>query len=178
MRRWGLPAIDQTRITQGIAVAPPADLHGCCLNMERFSRKVYTKYYLKMLGRQVRARAEKWEPWRSIQPSSALKTIRHFDHWYTAPLSGFSSTDEYYSRSSAKHWLGKIQVPTRILLDEHDPIIPIAAFAGVKFSSAITVETTRFGGHLGYIAAGPRGTSRRWMDDWVVSVLNPLAAGR
>lgn len=164
--------IDSSRICQAVAVAPPADLHGCCVNMERLSRMVYTRYYLKMLGRQVRARAAQWEPWRTIQPSSPLRSIRHFDHWYTAPLSGFASTDEYYAQSSAKNWLSKINVPTRILLDAHDPIIPIRAFDGVAFSPTIEVEITRYGGHLGYIAAGPRGTTRRWMDEWTVAVLS------
>lgn len=165
------PQIDTSRIAKAMAIAPPADLHSCCVNMERFSRKVYTKYYLKMLGRQVRARAEKWEPWRAIRPATALRTIRHFDHWYTAPLAGFASTDEYYCKSSAKHWLNKIQVPTRVLLDKHDPIIPIAAFEGITFGSAIEVEHTRFGGHLGYLGIGPRGTTRRWMDEWTVALI-------
>ncbi len=132
---------------------------------------VYTRYYLKMLGRQVAARAARWEPWRAIQPSSALRTIRHFDHWYTAPLAGFASTDEYYAQSSSKNWLAKINVPTRILLDKHDPIIPIHAFDNLTFSPSIKLEITRFGGHLGYIALGQRGNTQRWMDDWTVNAL-------
>jgi predicted alpha/beta-fold hydrolase len=165
-------AIDPNGLVQAIAVAPPADLHGCCVNMERFTRMPYTRYYLKMLGRQVQARASRWEAWRAIKPASAVRTIRHFDHWYTAPLAGFSSTDEYYSKSSSKNWLGKINVPTRILLDEHDPIIPIAAFNGVTFSDSIEVQVTRYGGHLGYLAAGPGGSLRRWMDDWVIHTIH------
>ena len=166
--------VDPAQITQAIAVAPPADLAGCCANMERLSRMFYTRYYLKMLGKQVQARAAHWEPWRAIQPTSKLRTIRHFDHWYTAPLAGFASTDEYYATSSANNWLAKIQVPTRILLDAHDPIIPIAAFEGVSFSPSTRVETTRFGGHLGYIALGPGGSLRRWMDDWTVELISKL----
>lgn len=163
--------LDRHRIVQALAVAPPADLQGCCANMERWSRMSYTRYYLKMLGRQVQARAAKWEQWRDIRPTSALRTIRHFDQWYTAPLSGFESTEEYYARSSAKNWLGKIDVPTRILLDEHDPIIPFAAFNGIQFSPSTQIEVTRFGGHLGYLAAGPRGSLHRWMDEWTVEAL-------
>ncbi len=165
-------AIDPQRFRQALAVAPPADLHGCCDNMERFSRMFYTRYYLKMLGKQVQARAARWDAWRAIQPANALRTIRHFDHWYTAPLSGFANTDEYYSQSSSKNWLSRINVPTRILLDEHDPIIPFAAFKDVTFSPCIEVEVTRYGGHLGYLALGRGGTTRRWMDDWTVALLS------
>lgn len=160
--------IDPQRIERAIAVAPPADLHGCCVNMERFSRKVYTRYYLKMLARQVKARAELWEPWRMIEPTAALRTIRQFDHWYTAPLSGFADTNEYYDRSSSKRWLSKVTVPTSLLLDEHDPIIPYRAFQDVSFSPQIQVLVSRCGGHLGYVARDPLGRPKRWMDEWVV----------
>ncbi len=162
-------AVDPARLYQAIAVAPPADLHSCCDNMERLTRMPYTRYYLKMLGKQVQLRSQQWEPWRAIKPSMRLRTIRQFDHWYTAPLAGFSTTDEYYTSSSAKQWLAHINVPTLLLLDEHDPIVPIGAFGGLTLSPHITVQRTRFGGHLGYIAAGPRGRTRRWMDEWTVA---------
>lgn len=163
--------IDPTRISRAIAVAPPADLHGCSVNMERLTRMPYTRYYLKMLGRQVEARAERWEPWRVIRPESTLRTIRQFDHWYTAPLGGFSSTDEYYDLSSSARSLASIQIPTRLLLDRHDPIIPFRAFKRIVFSPSIRVEITRFGGHLGYIARDGRGRMRRWMDEWTEMAL-------
>lgn len=162
-QRW---SIDPSRIAQAIAVAPPADLHGCTINMERASRMPYTRYYLKMLERQVRERAEHWEAWRTVSPALPLRTIRQFDHWYTAPLAGFSSTDEYYTTSSSTRWLAKVCVPTLLLIDQHDPIIPYGAFSGHEFSSSISVQVTRFGGHLGYIARDRLGRVRRWMDDW------------
>ncbi len=165
-------SIDPKRITRAIAVAPPADLHGCCMNMERWSRMPYTRYYLKMLGKQVHARAMQWEPWRAIKPQRVLRTIRQFDHWYTAPLSGFADTNEYYSLSSSARWLPKINLPTRLLLDVHDPIIPIRAFESITLSPFIELEITRFGGHLGYIASGHRGSLRRWMDDWIVAAIS------
>lgn len=163
--------IDPTRIALAVAVAPPAHLKGCAINMERLSRLPYTRYYLKMLSRQVRARADHWEAWRSIRPDVAVRTMRQFDHWYTAPLGGFTSIDQYYESSSSASALSRIGVPTRLLLDQHDPIIPFGAFEGIEFSPSVEVEITRFGGHLGYIAQGPRGRARRWMDEWTEASL-------
>lgn len=163
--------VDLSRIVRAVAVAPPADLHGCSSNMERMTRLPYTRYYLKLLDKQVQARAEKWEAWRAIQPSAVVRTIRQFDDWYTAPLAGFANTDEYYTLSSSNRWFNKINVPTRLLIDRHDPIVPFAAFGEHTFSSSVTIETTRFGGHLGYLARETRGGIRRWMDAWVEEVL-------
>jgi len=164
-------AIEPSKIRQAIAVAPPADLHGCSANMERVSRMPYTRYYLRLLERQVRDRAAQWDEWRAISPASPPRTIRQFDHWYTAPLAGFSSTDEYYTLASSARWLGQVAVPTQLLIDQHDPIIPFGAFDGHTFSPSISVEVTRFGGHLGYLASDRRGRVRRWMDDWTEAVL-------
>ena len=166
----GIYDFNPHQIRQAIAVAPPAHLHVCCQNMERMSRKVYTSYYLKMLARQVALRSSRWDAWRAIQPKARPRTIRQFDHWYTAPLSGFASTDEYYERSSAAHWLNKITVPTRLLIDRDDPIVPFHSFDGIELSPSVAVQLTRYGGHLGYIAAGPGGRMRRWMDDWIVNI--------
>lgn len=168
--------IDSQCITSAVAVAPPAHLSVCCQNMERMSRKVYTSYYLKMLARQVKRRSERWEAWNAIRPTSRPRTIRQFDHWYTAPLAGFSSTEEYYERSSALHWLGKINVPTRLLIDQDDPIVPYHSFEGVRFSPNITIELTRHGGHLGYISSGRGGRMHRWMDEWIVNAITNASA--
>ena len=164
--------VNLAQIDLAIAVAPPADLHSCSVNMERMTRMPYTRYYLKLLSKQVRARAERWDAWRSITPGDRLRTIRQFDDWYTAPLAGFNSTDEYYTQSSSTRWFDKLNVPTRLLIDQHDPIIPYTAFRELSFSSSVDIETTRFGGHLGYLARDRRGGVLRWMDDWVVRTIN------
>ena len=164
-------AVDLSRIVQAVAVAPPADLESCSSNMERMTRMPYTRYYLKMLDKQVRARAARWEAWRSITPSAVVRTIRQFDDWYTSPLAGFTNTDEYYSRASSTRWFDKINVPTRLLIDQHDPIVPFSAFRQLTFSPSISIETTRFGGHLGYLARHRRGGVRRWMDEWIEHVV-------
>lgn len=167
----GQNLVDLSRIELAVAVAPPADLHVCSLNMERMTRLPYTRYYLKLLEKQVNARAARWEAWRAIAPKRGLRTIRQFDDWYTAPLAGFANSDEYYTLASSSRWFDKITVPTRLLIDQHDPIIPYEAFRQRTFSPCVTIETTRFGGHLGYLARDSRGGVRRWLDDWTEHVL-------
>ena len=175
--RPGQTLVDLPRISLAVAVAPPADLHSCSLNMERMSRLPYTRYYLKLLEKQVRARASRWEAWRAITPKVTVRTIRQFDDWYTAPLAGYADTDDYYTRASSSRWFDKINVPTRLLIDEHDPIIPFSAFRQRTFSPSVVIEMTRFGGHLGYLARDARGGTKRWLDKWIDHILNQAFYG-
>jgi uncharacterized protein len=166
------PEVDAARLSLAMAVAPPSDILACSMNMERFSRLPYTRYYLKMLAAQVQQRAAHWEQWRRITPPGPPRTIRQFDQIYTAPLAGFSSAEDYYARSSSARWLSQITVPTRLLIDRDDPIIPARTFDAVELSPHIIRETTRHGGHLGYLARRPgSGAIERWMDRWVVDVI-------
>lgn len=164
--------IDLSRIESALAVAPPVNLHDCAENMERLSRKVYTHYYVKILRKQAAIRAQWWPQWKAISALPTIKTIRQFDARYTAPLSGFRDTDDYYSSASSDQWLQHITVPTTILLDEHDPIVTTHSIPRAELNPAIVrLEFTRHGGHLGYLGRDEKGRKFHWMDYYVAEKL-------
>ena len=53
-----------------------------------------------------------------------------FDGAVTAPLHGFASTVDYWTRASSKPWLEHIVVPTLILNARNDPFIPAHSLPG------------------------------------------------
>ena len=164
--------VDATRIEFALAIAPPINLHDCANNMDRFSRRIYTRYYLKVLEKQVELRRECWPAWQAIQREPKVKTIRQFDARYTAPLSGFRDTNHYYDVASADQWLTHIRTPTTILVDRHDPIVTAHSFERVHFDAqVIRMEHTSHGGHLGYLGIDDRGKPMRWMDHYVINSL-------
>lgn len=165
-----------TRLNSAIAVAPPVDLHDCAKNMERLSRRIYTRYYLKMLATQVQQRQSHWPQWQQIPTQPPLKTIRQFDARYTAPMCGFSDTDDYYTRASAKLWLPAITTPTTLLVDRHDPIVTAESFDPSKINSQSTeLILTSHGGHMGYFGIDASGRNIRWMEHFVVQYLKKTA---
>ncbi len=168
--------VDLSRIGSAVAVAPPVDLHLCAQNMERFSRRVYTRYYLKMLGAQVQQRQSHWPQWKAIPTHPPLKTIRQFDARYTAPMSGFVDTDDYYTQASAKDWLPSITTRTTLLVDRHDPIVTAKAFDPSKINAQSTkLILTSHGGHMGYFGRDASGQNIRWMEYFVVQHLKRIA---
>ncbi|MCA9132492.1 MAG: alpha/beta fold hydrolase [Planctomycetales bacterium] len=161
--------LDLSRLASALAVAPPVDLQRCADNMDRFSRRLYTAYYLRHLARQVQDRRARWPQWEQIPDLPAVKTIRQFDTRFTAPLSGFASAEHYYREASALPWLPSITTPTTLLVDRHDPIVAVDAFetAHLNPHSTTLLQTDR-GGHMGYFARDERGGLWRWMEYFVV----------
>lgn len=160
------------RINSALAIAPPVNLHECANNMDRFSRRIYTHYYLRVLHEQVRERQRHWPQWQRVPVDPQVRTIRDFDKRYTAPLSGFSSVDEYYSQSSALPWLPAIETPTTVLIDQDDPIVNYNSFQQAQFNAQTTqVLETRHGGHMGYFGVDEEGRMIRWMEFFVLKHL-------
>jgi predicted alpha/beta-fold hydrolase len=140
--------------------------------MDRMSRRVYARYYLKVLDKQVEMRRAVWPAWAAIQRTPKVRTIREFDARYTAPLSGFRDTNHYYDVASADQWLTHIRTPTTILVDHHDPIVTAHSFERVHFDTrVIRMVHTNHGGHLGYLGIDNCGKTMRWMDHYVINSL-------
>ncbi|GIW98199.1 MAG: hydrolase [Pirellulaceae bacterium] len=155
-------------INAALAVAPPVDLHACAANMDRFSRAIYSRYYIRLLMHQVGQRRNRWPQWAALPYRPFPKTIRQFDQRYTAPLSGYRSAEEYYTDASAAPWVRHIVIPTDVLVDRQDPIIDPVTTIEAPFSPAVRVLVTQRGGHMAYFARREGGGIQRWMEDWVV----------
>ncbi len=168
-------------IERAVSVAPPIRLSDCSSHMERGIHRLYAGYFLRSLRTQMKYRANIWPAWKERLAHASFATIRQFDETVTAPLSGFSSAEEYYFKGSSANVLSQIHVPTVILIDEHDPIVPSTLFQDVQFSQSTELIRTRHGGHVGYLLrnslreANPaeklRGGFGRWSDHWIVDQL-------
>lgn len=157
-------------IEKALTVAPPIDLSQCCDRIEQGFNGVYNRFFLKTLKKLARERSLHWPRWEAIRSRKAfkLKTLRQFDDRFTAPLSGYEDARDYYARCSTHFRLTGISVPTTVLVDEHDPIVPASLFDRAEMSPVMEVVRTQHGGHLGYLNRQSHGRFHCWMDDWVV----------
>lgn len=161
--------LGESGIQQALAIAPPIDLHDCADNMDRFSRRLYTMYYVKALQKQAQRKRELFEQWKQRPEEPSIKTIRQFDERYTAPLSGFRNATQYYSESSSLQWLPNIQTPTEIILDRDDPIVTWSSHLKATFDpSKVQFHHTRHGGHMGYFGIDDQRQLIRWLEYYVI----------
>jgi uncharacterized protein len=91
------------------------------------------------------------------------RDLYQFDNLVTAPLHGFDSADDYWTRASSKSELQRIQLPTLLVHARNDPFLPGRFLPGVaEVSQSVTLEYPDTGGHAGFVT-GPFPGRLEWL---------------
>jgi predicted alpha/beta-fold hydrolase len=130
--------------------------------------RFYRSRFLRTL-KQKAARAD-IAPLLDQERVQRARTFREFDDAATAPLHGFSSADDYYTRSSSIHFLHRITTPALALNAEDDPFLPpdVLPRAKAVASSSVDFRTTPTGGHVGFIGGRAPWRCEYWAEELVV----------
>lgn len=140
--------VDRTAV-----VCAPLDLMAAGEALGQGLSLLYAKHFLATLKKSSLTRLERFPGIYDAEKVRASRTLREFDNVVTAPLHGFRDTDDYWTRSSSKPLLASIRVPTLIVNARDDPFLPEAALPTQdQVSSAVTLEFTQRGGHVGFVS--------------------------
>jgi predicted alpha/beta-fold hydrolase len=139
------------------ALNPPIDLERCASELERPANRIYQAYYtrklLRALGRILAVRELPGLP----APDRTVRSVRRFDHLYTAPDAGFATAEIYYARASAGPRLGGLARPATVISAADDPFVPVEMFEPYRGLERARFLHPKRGGHCGYWqASGPR----------------------
>lgn len=154
LMRWAAEQ-GQRACQQADAVATicaPLDLMASGKAMgEGLCRYIYTPMFLSSMKPKA---LEKWEQHPGLFDKEAVKaskTLREFDNAFTAPVHGFSGTDDYWTRASAKPHMRKVTLPALALNALNDPFIPARSLPTQhEVSSSVTLWRPHQGGHVGF----------------------------
>ena len=143
----------------GIAVCPPVDLSRCCRELRSGLGHLYDQYLVKHLKLR-------WQATGGSLRGSNPRSIYEFDDKVTAPLSGFRDAEDYYAHCSSGPRLSEIELPTKILAAQDDPIVAFDAIVAAPRSEHVELFVAKTGGHLGFFGSGTtsRLSDSRWMD--------------
>lgn len=153
------------------AVSPIMEISPCVRALERRSNWIYQWNFVRNLKSRMR-RKEALHPGRfNLLPLDAVRTIRAFDEFYTAPHFGFMNAEDYYHRASAMRVVDRIGVPALVISAEDDPFVPPAPFRSpsVTGNPHITVVLSPHGGHCGFIGRATDGDDGYWAERAIVS---------
>jgi predicted alpha/beta-fold hydrolase len=144
-----------------VAVSVPLRLDWCATRLDQGLSRIYRNRlitelktyvlhkhrHLKVLGKAEDA--EKIEALGSLKP---VRSFWDYDHQVVARLYGFESAEDYYAKSSSFGYLKGIQTPTLLIQALNDPfLVPGMTPKDSDHSKALTVESPRSGGHVGFV---------------------------
>jgi predicted alpha/beta-fold hydrolase len=134
--------------------------------------RVYRERFLRRLRHKVQKKAAHFPSLLSAERARVVRTFREFDEHFTAPLHGFISADDYWSRSSSGPLLPSVRRPLLILAAEDDPFVPPAALprAAAVHNPYLTLEISRQGGHVAFVS-GPLWRPLRFAEHRVAEFL-------
>lgn len=166
-------------VAAAVAVSVPLQLAPCSTQLDRGLSRVYRNRLLGELLAQLQQKYEKLKTQspheahrlKQLGPLGGIRTFRQFDDRVVAPLHGFRDASDYYSRCSAGPKLDRIQVPTLILHAEDDPfMVPEVIPPASLVSSAVSLEVSAHGGHVGFVAGSP-GSPDYWLESRIPAFL-------
>ena len=137
------------------AVSAPVDLQAAGHGLGRGLNRLYTWHFLQTLKPKSMQKLSQHPGLYDAQAVLRARNLYEFDHLVTAPLHGFLSADDYWTRASSKPDLGRIQVPTLLLHARNDPFLPGRFLPqSADVSPHVTLDYQDAGGHAGFVS-GP-----------------------
>ena len=165
-----------------LAINPPVALSRAVHRMGKGANRLYDKRFVLGMRQSMAGRIGRGELDRRFGVSLRW-SLRQADHVVTAPLAGFASGEEYYSRCSAAPWIGAIRVPAVILTSADDPFIDPRDVEDSARDTNVFLHVEETGGHLGYLASLPAAESgpatvarRRWLGSAVLHYARELTS--
>ena len=159
----------QILVSAAATLSVPYDLgEGARLLDTTAAGRFYVAQFLKTLKKKV-SRPD-IAPLLDLERVLRARTFEEFDDAATAPLHGFTGSDDYYTRSSSIHFVGRITTPTLALNAADDPFLPPTVLPRVKAaaSEAGVFRTTPTGGHVGFISGDAPWRCQYWAEELVV----------
>ena len=130
--------------------------------------QIYTQHFLGTLKKKVLKKLDNFPGLFDAVAVAECTTLYQFDNLVTAPLHGFSNTDEYWALSSSKPWLKHIQVPTLVINARNDPFMPSSFLpAQADVSCSVLLEFPAEGGHVGFLSS-PFPGNLTWLPQRIV----------
>ena len=171
----------QRILSAAATLSAPYDLGAGAKYLEQGAGPFYVGSFLRTLKKKVKDVMERF-PDNGVDAANAMsaRTFREFDDAATAPLHGFRDADDYYTRSSSIHFIGRITTPTLCISAEDDPFLPHEVLERARATASPSVEfmTTRHGGHVGFISGTAPWRCVYWAEELVVDwLVRPRAAG-
>jgi hypothetical protein len=162
-------------VRAAVAISAPVDLMAGGEALGHGMNLLYTTYFLHSLKRKSLLKLRLHPGIYDATAVTRSRTLREFDSVVTAPLHGFRSTDDYWTRASSKPGLVDVRVPTLLVNALNDPFLPAQALPGpTHVSSWVSLDFPEQGGHVGFSSPHFPGRSE-WLPERIFDFFRNVA---
>lgn len=170
--KWLGESKQNASLKAAAAVSVPYELHKASDRIQQGLSRFYEKHFLKCLDQRLAYKFILQPPPIELPPLSEIKSMWEFDEKVTAPLHGFTDARDYYSQSSSRQFLNKIQVPTLLIHSKDDPFMSPDIIPGShELSECVKLEVTESGGHVGFISGHAPWRAHYWLEERIPDFL-------
>ncbi len=141
-------------VTSVASICAPLDLMAAGLHLgQGINRQIYTPMFLRTLKSRSLQKLTQYPNLFNKEKMLASTDLYEFDNVVTAPLHGFKSTEDYWTRASAKPHLSRVAVPALVINTQNDPFIPAQSLPTAQHvSQHVKLWQPAHGGHVGFAA--------------------------
>ncbi len=162
-------------IAGAFAICPPVDPSAVMRALET-GPALYHWYFMKKWRGSLRRKRALFPHLHVFNDDILQRDMRGLTQWLVEQHTNLGSEEEYFSEYAvAGSRLAYLQIPTRILAAEDDPVIPIDTLKRLHCSDAVQLEISAHGGHCGFIENWHlQGFAERWLKNAVAKALDAL----
>ena len=168
----------ESPLTCAGAVSVPYDLKRCAESIQQGLSRIYQAHLINGLRETYETKIKALDLPEPPPDFHEVRSFLAFDNAVTAPLNGFRDAEDYYARSSSGPFLRHIRTPTLVVHAEDDPFMSPDIIPGPRdLSSAVRLEVSRHGGHVGFVSAGRYGEPVYWLEHRIPAWLRDRLPG-
>lgn len=163
---------DRVPLDAAVAVSVPFEVANIAKTFNKGFARFYQWWFISQLREDVISKSKRMS--LPVDPSNItdFSTFEEFDHKITAPLNGFTSTEEYYSQGNCWEYVNQIVVPTLIIHSTDDPLVEsVPLHENKAMPTNVTLEVSEYGGHVGFVSGGTPWNPEYWLDTRIPAFL-------
>ena len=131
----------------------PCDLNGSGTELARPKNFIYLRRFLKQLKQKALDKIDRFDAIAlDRQAISNASNFMQFDQEFTAPVHGFNSALDYYTKSSCVQFIPDIKRPALIINAKNDSFLNESCYpySEVSENDLVTMLCPDYGGHVGF----------------------------
>lgn len=141
------------KVKSCVSVSAPCDLEDSSLQLAKKGNAIYMNTFLKTLKIKALKKINRFPDFNlDTDRISQAKDFADFDNYFTAPIFGFKSAENYWHHNSCLPFIPNIKKPSLLISALDDPFFSKKSFPfnEAKNHKYFDLKVTKYGGHVGF----------------------------